>query len=120
MTSIKRMGDEYYAGAEALVTGHHNSKFVLLYDALRCYLEFIALDRGYKIYNHDCYTSFLKEIVGDSAAADKFDKFRYSRNGLEYYGKRFESEEGQHAIEGIKALIGLIRKKYLGVTTAKV
>lgn len=49
--------------ADALPDEHYYGKISLLYDALREYLECLALEKGYKIYNHECYTAFLKEIL---------------------------------------------------------
>ena len=34
------------------------SKLSLAYDSLRELLEALALQRGYKVYNHECYTAF--------------------------------------------------------------
>lgn len=42
------------------------SKVSLAYDSLRELLEALALKNGYKIYNHECYAAFLKEILGES------------------------------------------------------
>ena len=39
------------------------SKLSLAYDSLRELLEALAIKHGYKIYNHECYTAFLKEIL---------------------------------------------------------
>ena len=39
------------------------SKIPLHYDSVRELLEAIALRKGFKIYNHVCYTGFLKEIL---------------------------------------------------------
>ncbi len=36
------------------------SKISLTYDSLRELLEAVAISKGYKIYNHECYYSFLK------------------------------------------------------------
>ena len=60
----------------------------------------MALVKGYKIYNHECYTAFLKEILNESSLGDEFDKFRILRNGINYYGRRITHEEG----------IGIIRQ----------
>ena len=48
-------------------------KISLLYDSLRELLEALAIKKGYKIYNHECYTCFLKEIVNESVKGDEFD-----------------------------------------------
>jgi len=63
------------------------SKLSLAYDSLRELLEALALARGYKVYNHECYTAFLKEVIGESSKGDEFDNIRRARNAVNYYGK---------------------------------
>ena len=72
---------------------------------MRILLEIIALDKGYKIYNHECYTSFLKEILGMSREADIFDRQRKIRNSINYYGKEISEAESKDIIETSKYLI---------------
>ena len=82
-------------------------KISLLYDALREYLESLALDNNYKIYNHECYTAFLKEILNYPKEAEEFDKLRKIRNAINYYGRKVSKEEAK---EIIKNLIHLIKR----------
>src|SRR3989339_280168 len=56
------------------------SKICLLYDALRELLEALAIKKGYKIYNHECFTYFLKEVMSESSLADSYDELRKLRN----------------------------------------
>ena len=42
-------------------------KVTLMYDAVRELLEALAIRNEFKIYNHECYCAFLKEIIKDSA-----------------------------------------------------
>lgn len=65
----------------------------LCYDSLRELLEAIAAKRCFKIYNHECYTSFLKEILKEEVLCEKFDKIRKIRNGINYYGKDVSIED---------------------------
>ena len=58
------------------------SKISLAYDSLRELLEALALKKGYKIYNNECYTAFLKEIMGESDKGDEFDDLRVIRNAI--------------------------------------
>lgn len=62
----------------------------LFYDVLRELLEALALQNGFKIYNHECYTSFLKNIIKDDNFALEFDSLRLLRNAINYYGKKIE------------------------------
>ncbi len=80
------------------------SKLSLAYDSLRELLEALALRKGYKIYNHECYTSFLKEIIGESDKGDDFDEIRKMRNAVNYYGKDITIEEAGKIIARIKGL----------------
>ncbi len=90
------------------------SKLSLAYDSLREILEALALKKGYKVYNHECYTSFLKEIMGKSDKGDEFDEIRKIRNSINYYGKDISVQEAVGVIARIKRLRefvdGLIEK----------
>ena len=90
------------------------SKLSLSYDSLRELLEAIALRHGYKIYNHECYTAFLKEIIKNSKLGDEFDNIRKIRNAVNYYGKEISIEDADNIILKIKnlrlSLIKLFKK----------
>ncbi|HLC57859.1 MAG TPA: hypothetical protein VJH95_04760 [Candidatus Nanoarchaeia archaeon] len=75
-----------------------SSKISLAYDSLRELLEALALKQGFKIYNHECYTSFLKEIIKDSSLGDDFDDMRILRNRINYYGKQVTEEACKNAL----------------------
>jgi len=81
-----------------------SSKISLNYDSVRELLEAIALINGYKIYNHVCYVSFLKEVLNLSELADEFNSLRIIRNDINYYGKEISIEEAEDVI---KRLINL-------------
>lgn len=80
------------------------SKFSLSYDSLREALEALAIKKGYKIYNHECYTYFLKEIMNESSKGDDFDSIRKVRNGVNYYGKKLSPEKSKNLIKRIEDL----------------
>ena len=86
------------------------SKFILVYDSLRELLEALAINKGYKIYNHDCYASFLNEIVKDENSAKIFDELRKIRNGINYYGNTISLKEGEALIKQTKILINIVMK----------
>lgn len=75
-----------------------SSKLSLAYDSLRELMEALALKNGYKVYNHECYTAFLKEIVKESGIGDEFDDIRKVRNSVQYYGKEILPEEASKII----------------------
>ena len=81
-----------------------SSKLSLAYDSLRELLEALALKNGYKVYNHECYTAFLKEIIKENYKADEFDDIRKIRNAVNYYGKEMSVEEVNEIIAKIKKL----------------
>jgi len=80
------------------------SKISLAYDSLREILEALAVKRGYKIYNHECYTYFLKEVLNELAKGDEFDELRKTRNNINYYGKEISIKEAKEILEKIKKL----------------
>tara|TARA_Y100000310_G_C20699965_1_gene828830 strand:+ start:5100 stop:5516 length:417 start_codon:yes stop_codon:yes gene_type:complete len=80
----------------------------MAYDALREVLEALCILKGYKITNHICIGSFLKSLFSDFDLVS-FDRFRYVRNGINYYGKKIGLDEGNEIIKSIF----LLRKKIL-------
>jgi len=80
------------------------SKISLLYDSLREILEALAIKNGYKIYNHECYTYFLKEILNESIKGAEFDELRKIRNSINYYAKDISVEEAIDVLERIRKL----------------
>jgi len=84
------------------------SKISLLYDSLRELLEALAIKNGYKIYNHECYTYFLKEILNESFKGDEFDALRKIRNSINYYGKEISVQEAKDVLKRIKDLRGKV------------
>ena len=80
------------------------SKISLLYDSLREILEALAIKNGYKIYNHECYTYFLKEILNESIKGDEFDELRKIRNNINYYAEDISISEAKKVLERIMRL----------------
>ncbi|MEM3405794.1 MAG: hypothetical protein QW117_02360 [Candidatus Pacearchaeota archaeon] len=87
------------------------SKISLLYDSLREILEALAIKKGFKIYNHECYVAFLKEIMGLSREADIFNDLRKTRNDINYYRRKLEKEEAKVIIEKLKNLISKFKNR---------
>jgi uncharacterized protein (UPF0332 family) len=81
-----------------------DSKISLAYDSLRELLEALAIKAGYKIYNHEGYTPFLKEIIKEIGIGEEFDEVRKIRNLINYYGKSVTVDEAGKIIEKIKLL----------------
>lgn len=82
-----------------------SSKISLNYDALRELLEALAIKHHFKVYNHACYTAFLKQIVKEYELANSFDKLRKIRNGINYYGHSIEQKEAKQILLDINHII---------------
>jgi hypothetical protein len=89
-----------------------STKISNTYDALREILEAVALEKGYKVYNHECYCSFLKEICNEEKISEQFNRFRIVRNNTSYYGKKVETKEAEKIIEDMVQVYNLIFNKY--------
>ncbi len=111
--SIQDIANNKIDATTYLPEEHSLSKITLLYDALREFLESFALSKGFKIYNHECYTYFLKEIVGLSDLGNQFDSLRKIRNKINYYGKTYALEESQVIITQLNVLIKKIKQHIL-------
>jgi len=90
-----------------------STKVSLNYDSLREILEAVAIKKGFKIYNHDCFSGFLKEILKLEKESFDFDRFRRIRNSINYYGKDISIDDAQKLINEIIELRSLILEVYL-------
>lgn len=81
------------------------------YDVLRSMLEAMAANEGYKVYSHEAFAYFLKE-KNENILAEKFDRFRRIRNGINYYGKSITVEEVKEYAHEIAQMISTLREKY--------
>lgn len=88
------------------------SKISLAYDAVRELLEALAISKGYKIYNHECYTAFLKQVMMESELGDKFDNFRKVRNSINYYGKEISSAEAKPLVDEMADYIEELKSRF--------
>ncbi len=66
---------------------------VLYYEALRQVCEAVCVIQGYKVFSHEAFTAFIKELLGDSRLAEQFDRLRKLRNGVNYYGEAISAAE---------------------------
>lgn len=91
-----------------------NSSIILSqsYESLRQILEAITLTEGYKVYSHEAFTSYLKE-KNEIIFANRFDRLRKLRNGINYYGKPVSQKVAEEALKEIKEMIKKLSKKYL-------
>lgn len=88
----------------APITAETISAFVsLAYDALREVLEALCISRGHKVLSHICIGQLLRDLL-PNFDYETFDRVRWIRNSINYYGKSVELEQGKKIIEQIFTL----------------
>lgn len=83
------------------------------YDVLRSVIEAISALDGFKVYSHEAYTYYLRELKNEERLSYQFDRLRKIRNGLEYYGMGISAEEAASNIKEIKSMVKALKEKYL-------
>ena len=80
-SSLEKTSANKYFSSNLLILKEETaaSKISLSYDSVRERVEAAALRRGFKIYNHACYTGSLTEIMKKEEIADEFDVLRSLR-----------------------------------------
>ncbi len=112
---LKASANKFYAqGLLELNDETISSKITLVYDALRELLEALAISHGYKIYNHECYCYFLKDIMKKSALAVKFNYFRKVRNAINYYGEDISADDAKSLLDSMESFIEDVKNLLLG------
>ena len=89
-----------------------STKISIIYESLRELLEATAIAKGFKIYNHECFCSFLDEICNEKNLSKEFDRFRKIRNQINYYGKDIPVGDALILIKEIIKLRKNILEKY--------
>ena len=84
----------------------------LAYDSLREILEAICISRGYKVLSHLCLGELLKTLLTDFDY-NGFDRLRYIRNGINYYGIKVEFAQGKEIIKKAFNIKKRLLEKYL-------
>ena len=83
---------------EARLTQRNISVFIsVAYDSLRLVMEAICNQRGYKVLNHIC----LGELLKNDIDYETFNRLRWTRNNISYYGKQVELRQGRELIEEV-------------------
>lgn len=80
-----------------------NAYLPMAYDALREALEALCILHSYKVTNHICLGELLKNLEPGFDYAS-FDRFRYARNGINYYGRKVDFGQGKDIIEKIRKM----------------
>ena len=112
--ALMKMSDNSTATIHAMKINEVNASIVLTisYESLRELLEAMCLREGFKVYSHEAYTAYLK-MKNEIELAEKFDRFRKLRKGVNYYGKSVSKEVSQKAVQEISRLNKKIKEKYL-------
>ena len=84
----------------------------LAYDSLREILEAICILHGYKVVSHVCMGELIRTLAKDFDYA-RFDRFRWIRNSINYYGKMVEAEQGKELVVNILRMKKDICEAYL-------
>ena len=77
-----------------------NAFIPMAYDSLREIMEACCVMHGFKVINHDCLGKLVKKLKPEFDP-NSFDRFRYIRNGINYYGTKTDLEEGKTIINKI-------------------
>ena len=84
--ALVKMAEQNMAFVEMLPEREEGASVVLsqAYESLRQILEAMTLQEGFKVYSHEAYTFYLKKL-GKESVAQRFDRLRKLRNGVNYY-----------------------------------
>lgn len=80
----------------------------MAYDSLRENLEALCVSKGYKVLSHICIGELLKDVLEEFDYRE-FDRMRYIRNGINYYGVKVGLGEGKDIINKIFAIKNRIK-----------
>ena len=84
----------------------------LAYDSLSEVLEAICIKNGYKVLSHICMGELLKNLLKDFDY-EEFDRLRWIRNSINYYGQKVELSQGKEIIKKIFKMKDKLLKRYL-------
>ncbi len=114
--SLMGMADsKEIAVQSAVITEVTISAYVsLAYDSLRETLEALCILFGYKVTNHICIGELVKTLI-QTFPFHEFDRLRFIRNGINYYGEKVTFEQGKEII--IKTF--LLKKEIVAIIESK-
>ncbi len=69
----------------------------LAYDSLREVLDALCILNGYKVLSHICIGELLKKML-DDFDYEEFNRLRWIRNSINYYGEKVEFVQGKEII----------------------
>lgn len=111
MSLIKMSNVKEKVVKDAKLDSENVSAFLpMAYDSLREILEAICIMHGYKVTSHVCVERYLESVYQNISFVE-FDRFRYIRNSINYYGEMVEFEQGKEIIKKIFVL----KKEFLNI-----
>ena len=84
----------------------------LAYDSLKEVLDCICLIKGYKVVSHVCVGVLLKDLL-KNFNFESFDRMRWIRNSINYYGEKVDYGQGKSLIKDIFKMKKLVKENYL-------
>lgn len=76
----------------------------MAYDSLREALDALCLNKGFKVLSHDCTGKLVQELTDDFDILT-FEKLKFARNRVNYYGTNIEFEYGEQLIKESEELL---------------
>jgi len=75
-------------------------------------MEAICISKGYKVLSHICIGELLKSLFKEFEY-EEFDRLRWIRNSINYYGTKVEFKQGKEIISKIFSMKNSLIKKYI-------
>lgn len=112
--SLMKMSDNHIKSADELKLSDITSSTIMAtcYEALREIVEAITAKEGFKVYSHEAFTLFLREM-GEDMISSKFDRFRRIRNNINYYGKPIDASSVKVHRQEIEKTIEQLKERHL-------
>lgn len=106
--SLRADADERLKAAEVI----DSPKFILeqLYEAVRCEVEAILAEKGYKSYSHKATFTFVRTRL-EEEENQYIEKLRQLRNKSRYYGEQISQADSDEAEIKIPKIIKKLREK---------
>lgn len=80
------------------------------YDILIELIRAKLLIEGYKVDSHEAEVSYMRNLGFSEEQVSFMNELRYFRNGIKYYGKRFEKEYADKVLEFLERIYPKLKK----------
>lgn len=116
---IAEAGDSYkilFSFVEKIGLDDNNANHVIknAYDIIMGLIRAKMLSDGFSTTGkgaHEAEVSYMAETGFSNRDVDFANELRYFRNGIMYYGKKFDKEYAEKVLEFLKRMYPLLRKK---------